>query len=131
MAERVPDAVTGSPDDPWMTVASDTYIAQTLALFNWQTQPLDIGNPQGDKGLRVRYPEVDLADFAGVDRVLLSSEPFHFKEHHVREVEGLVPGASVSLIDGEIDFAVALCFVRKDSRYECRPTPLTLFEDLK
>jgi len=90
--------------DPWMTVAADTYIAQTLALFSWRAeQPLDLCNPEGDKGLRVRYPEVDLADYAGkVDRVLLSSEPFHFKERHVEEVEELVPGAKVSLIDGEM-----------------------------
>jgi hypothetical protein len=88
--------------DPWMTVSSDTYIAQTLALFNWQTQPSSFGNPEGDQRKRVRYPEVDLAEFSVVDRVLLSSEPFHFKEHHVREVEGLVPGATVSLIDGEM-----------------------------
>jgi hypothetical protein len=88
--------------DPWMTVAGDTYIAQTLALFNWQTQPSSFGNPQGDQRKRVRYPEVDLADFAGIDRVLLSSEPFHFKQHHVAEVEALVPGARVSLIDGEM-----------------------------
>jgi len=88
--------------DPWMTVSSETYIAQTLALFGWQTQPSSFGNPEGDKRTRVRYPEVDLADFSDVDRILLSSEPFHFKEHHVREVEGLVPGATVSLIDGEM-----------------------------
>jgi ABC-type Fe3+-hydroxamate transport system substrate-binding protein len=88
--------------DPWMTVASDTYIAQTLALFNWRTQPSSFGNPEGDQRQKVRYPEVDLADFPDVDRVLLSSEPFHFKEHHVGEVEGLVPGATVSLIDGEM-----------------------------
>ncbi len=87
--------------DPWMTVARDTYIAQTLELFNWQNQPLDLGSPEGDQGLRVRYPEVDLAA-VDVDRVLLSSEPFHFKEHHVAEVEALVPGAKVSLIDGEM-----------------------------
>jgi len=89
--------------DPWMTVAADTYIAQTLRLFNWRTQPLVLSNPVGDKGRGVRYPEVDLADFgAQVDRVLLSSEPFHFKERHVAEVEELVPGAEVSLIDGEM-----------------------------
>ncbi|MBS1678557.1 MAG: ABC transporter substrate-binding protein [Actinobacteria bacterium] len=89
--------------DPWMTVASDTYIAQTLALFNWDAaQPVEVGSPQGDQGLRVRYPEVDLADFLNVDRVLLSSEPFHFKEHHVEEVAALVPGAKVGLIDGEM-----------------------------
>jgi ABC-type Fe3+-hydroxamate transport system substrate-binding protein len=91
--------------DPWMTVAPDTYIAQTLGLFGWR-QParlaVDLGSPEGDQGLQVRYPEVDLADFVGVDRVLLSSEPFHFKEQHVAEVEELVPGAKVSLIDGEM-----------------------------
>ncbi|MBS1885440.1 MAG: ABC transporter substrate-binding protein [Actinobacteria bacterium] len=91
--------------DPWMTVAPETYIAQTLALFNWR-QPAgvaDLCRPQGDKGQGVRYPEVDLTDFAGkVDRVLLSSEPFHFKEEHIPEVEALVPGAEVSIIDGEM-----------------------------
>ncbi len=86
--------------DPWLTVSPDTYIARTLALFNWQ--PVVLGNPEGDKGQPVRYPQVDLADFAEVDRVLLSSEPFHFKEEHVAEVEALVPGAEVSLIDGEM-----------------------------
>ena len=88
--------------DPWMTVARNTYIARTLELFNWHTQPVDLGSPQGDQPLQVRYPEVDLADFSDVDRVLLSSEPFHFKESHVAEVEELVPGAKVSLIDGEM-----------------------------
>jgi ABC-type Fe3+-hydroxamate transport system substrate-binding protein len=91
--------------DPWMTVAPDTYIAQTLALFGWRSPEgvVEVGSPEGDKGLRPpRYPEVDLADFAGVDRVLLGSEPFHFKQHHVAEVEELVPGAEVSLIDGEM-----------------------------
>jgi Periplasmic binding protein len=91
--------------DPWMTVAPDTYIAQTLALFNWLPPGNDLvfSNPVGDKRRDPpRYPEVDLADFAEVDRVLLSSEPFHFKEHHVAEVAELVPGAEVSLIDGEM-----------------------------
>jgi hypothetical protein len=77
-----------------MAVAPDTYIAQTLALVNWRSHPLDASD---------RYPEVDLAAYSGkVDRVLLSSEPFHFKEHHVPEVEALVDGAAVSLIDGEM-----------------------------
>jgi len=78
--------------EPWMTVSSDTYISQMLALINWQTQPV---------GGEERYPEVDLDDYT-VDRVLLSSEPFHFKRQHVAEVAALVPGAEVSLIDGEM-----------------------------
>jgi hypothetical protein len=80
--------------DPWMSVAPETYIAQTLALVNWRTLPLDASE---------RYPEVNLEAYAGrVDRVLLSSEPYHFRERHRAEVSAAVPGATVSLIDGEM-----------------------------
>jgi ABC-type Fe3+-hydroxamate transport system substrate-binding protein len=80
--------------EPWMTVAPDTYIARTLELVGWRTLPRECGD---------RYPEVELPAFAGaVDRVLLSSEPFHFKPAHVAEVAARVPGAEVTLIDGEM-----------------------------
>ena len=80
--------------DPWMTVAPDTYIARTLALLGWRTLPREAGE---------RYPAVELGRYAGmVDRVLLSSEPFHFKAAHLEEVRALIPGARVSLIDGEM-----------------------------
>ena len=79
--------------EPWMSVAPDTYIGQTLAAFNWHTVPRE---PES------RYPEIDLADFAGVDRVLLSSEPYHFKDEHLAEVRAAVPGAQVALVDGEM-----------------------------
>jgi predicted Fe-S protein YdhL (DUF1289 family) len=80
--------------DPWMSVAPDTYIARTLGLLGWHTLPRESSE---------RYPQVDLPRFAGlVDRVLLSSEPFHFKERHLHEVAALVPGAKVSLLDGEM-----------------------------
>lgn len=78
--------------DPWMTISPETYISRTLGLFNWRTVPATADE---------RYPQVDLAT-VDVDRVLLSSEPFHFKEDHVEEVAALVPGAQVSLIDGEM-----------------------------
>jgi ABC-type Fe3+-hydroxamate transport system substrate-binding protein len=80
---------------PWMTVAPQTYISQTLALFNWHTQPVDCDS---------RYPEIDLTAFAGkVERVLLSSEPYHFHDHHIAEVAAAVGGAAkVALIDGEM-----------------------------
>ncbi|HTU30756.1 MAG TPA: helical backbone metal receptor [Solirubrobacteraceae bacterium] len=80
--------------DPWMTIAPDTYIARTLELVGWRTLPRES---------ETRYPEIELSAFAGaVDRVLLSSEPFHFKQGHVAEVAALVPGAEVTLIDGEM-----------------------------
>jgi ABC-type Fe3+-hydroxamate transport system substrate-binding protein len=80
--------------DPWMTIARETYISQTLALVNWHTQPDDSAE---------RYPEIDLPSLAGrIDRVLLSSEPFHFHHRHEAEIAALVPGAEVTLIDGEM-----------------------------
>jgi ABC-type Fe3+-hydroxamate transport system substrate-binding protein len=80
--------------DPWMAVAPETYIAQMLALVGWRSHPLRSED---------RYPEVDLKQYAGrVDRVLLSSEPYHFKERHLPEVTASVPDAQVSLIDGEM-----------------------------
>jgi ABC-type Fe3+-hydroxamate transport system substrate-binding protein len=80
--------------DPWMAVAPDTYIARMLALVGWRTHPLEAGD---------RYPAVGLDDYADrLDRVLLSSEPYHFKERHLPEVAAAVPGARVSLIDGEM-----------------------------
>ena len=80
--------------DPWMTVSRDTYISRTLALVGWETVPASADD---------RYPEVDLAAVSGeVERVLLSSEPYRFREKHLAEVEALAPGARVSLIDGEM-----------------------------
>jgi ABC-type Fe3+-hydroxamate transport system substrate-binding protein len=80
--------------DPWMGVSPDTYIARTLELVGWRSHPL---SPED------RYPSVELERFAGrVDHVLLSSEPYHFKERHLAEVRDLVPRADVSLIDGEM-----------------------------
>ena len=79
---------------PWMAVAPDTYISRTLALRGFDTRPSTASKP---------YPEVRLEDYAGhVDRVLLSSEPYHFHERHLEEVAAAVPGARVSLIDGEM-----------------------------
>jgi hypothetical protein len=80
--------------DPWMAVAPDTYIAQMLALVGWRTLPLESKD---------RYPTIELEQYAGaLDRVLLSSEPYHFRERHVKEVAGATACAEVSLIDGEM-----------------------------
>ena len=64
--------------DPWMTVSRDTYIAQMLALANWQTLCHDT---------ETRYPEVHANNnlLADADMVLFSSEPFPFKPAHVDE----------------------------------------------
>jgi hypothetical protein len=85
--------------DPWMTVARDTYIAQMLALVNWQTQPDLLGGAAGS----ARYPIVLGTEpwLAEVQQVLLSSEPYAFGAEHVAEVQKLCPQATVRLVDGE------------------------------
>lgn len=85
---------------PWMTVARDTYISRMLAAVGWQTWPAVAGGPVG----AARYPVVEPAQalLAGVDRVLLSSEPYAFGEAHRAEASSLCPGAAVHLVDGEL-----------------------------
>ncbi len=85
--------------EPWMTVAADTYIARTLARVGWQ-----VPHPEGGWSGAARYPTIaerDLATtIAGVDRVLLSSEPFTFRKTHATELRVRFPAANVQLIDG-------------------------------
>lgn len=81
--------------DPWMSISPDTYISRTLALLNWHTVP---GAPQP------RYPSLtadELVELAP-ELVLLSSEPYPFREPHLAELRALIPGADIRLIDGEM-----------------------------
>lgn len=83
--------------DPWMTISEDTYISRTLALAGLKS-----------KGGRtdVRYPEIDFNEslMKNVDVVLLSSEPYPFKQKHVEEVRALTEQwpVQVSTIDAEM-----------------------------
>lgn len=83
--------------DPWMTVSEDTYISRTLALAGLKSQ-----GGRAD----VRYPEITFADplMKHVDAVLLSSEPFPFKQKHVDEVRRLTERWSIpiSTIDADM-----------------------------
>jgi ABC-type Fe3+-hydroxamate transport system substrate-binding protein len=83
---------------PWMTVAADTYIARTLALIGWI-----VVTPAGGARGAARYPVIDDldAEVARVDRVLLSTEPFMFREQHVAELRSRYPNKPIDLIDGE------------------------------
>lgn len=79
--------------DPWMTIGPDTYIARMLALVGWRAW-----SPTSD----ARYPTLRLDEAQGqVDRVLLSSEPYPFRERHLAEVRAALPTLPVELIDGE------------------------------
>ncbi|HRP22409.1 MAG TPA: helical backbone metal receptor [Thauera sp.] len=85
--------------EPWMTIARDTYIAATLEAVGWRTLPAVEGGETG----AARYPafDWDAPWLASVDRVLLSTEPYPFRESHVDEV-GRLAARPALLVDGEM-----------------------------
>ena len=78
--------------DPWMTVSRDTYISRTLALFGLRTVPESAAD---------RYPKLADLRAEAADLVLLSSEPYRFRERHLAEVAQLM-GKPALLVDGEM-----------------------------
>ena len=76
-----------------MVAGSDTFINHIMMLNKFQNcyENLD------------RYPEIDLDSSKNgeVELVLLSSEPFPFKETHIEELKQYYPNAKVLLVDGE------------------------------
>jgi hypothetical protein len=53
---------------------------------------------------RNRYPEISINDLliAGCQLLLLSSEPFPFKQKHIDELQPLLPNTKFVLVDGEM-----------------------------
>jgi len=82
--------------DPWMAVARDTYISRTLALAGWDTLP---------ENAAARYPQVklDASLLKHAELVLLSSEPYRFRNRDLAELRALplMRGKTLALIDGE------------------------------
>jgi ABC-type Fe3+-hydroxamate transport system substrate-binding protein len=79
--------------DPWMTVGRDTYIHDIMG--HWKL-PNVFANKK-------RYPKITLEDLKkqNPDLVLLSSEPYPFKEKHLPQIEEACPAARVLLVEGE------------------------------
>lgn len=79
---------------PWMTVSRDTYVSRMLSLVRWETVPETAAD---------RYPKISLEETVGdAAVVLLSSEPYRFREPHASELRKQLPGRAVALIDGEM-----------------------------
>ena len=78
---------------PWMTVSRETYVSASLALVGWDTVPA---------AAHARYPHVADDDRAWRDaqRILLSTEPYAFRERDAREMKER-HGKPVALVDGE------------------------------
>lgn len=79
--------------DPWMVAGSETYIHDVMREWNLE----NIFNEQ------FRYPEIDLDELqkSKPDLILLSSEPYPFKEKHISEIKKYCPNANIELINGE------------------------------
>lgn len=79
--------------NPWMAAAGDTFIHDMLKYC---------GFTNFFAGLE-RYPEIHLPDLAGPPSpiILLSSEPYPFRQRHVEEVKEILPDATIRLVDGE------------------------------
>jgi ABC-type Fe3+-hydroxamate transport system substrate-binding protein len=79
---------------PWMAAASQTFIDDMLSK-------LGLENVLASK---TRYPELSNAEITALNPevILLSSEPFPFKEKHIGELKNLSPDSKVVLVDGEM-----------------------------
>ncbi len=79
--------------NPWMCAGGDTFINNMITAMGWK-------NVLADKD---RYPQIDLNELKDlqVDLVLLSSEPYPFKEAHINEIKSVLGDVESILVDGE------------------------------
>ncbi len=77
---------------PWMVAANNTFINYLMGLNKFENY----------YKTDTRYPEIQLKAEEDVELVLLSSEPYPFKEAHVSELKTFYPNAKIHLVDGEM-----------------------------
>ncbi len=80
--------------DPYISVGHSTFINEMLYRCGWQNVFNELG----------RYPEVsaEMLQAAQPELILLSSEPYPFKEKHLNEFKAICPGSRIELVDGEL-----------------------------
>lgn len=78
--------------DPWMVAGGSTFINELL----------DLNGFDNVFGKVKRYPEIELGELVSkdLDMILLSSEPYPFKELHKKELQKFST-AKITLVDGE------------------------------
>ncbi|MCE7056578.1 helical backbone metal receptor [Algoriphagus sp. AGSA1] len=79
--------------DPIMVAGADTFINEMLDFAGFENL---IRTP--------RYPQVSEEELVEVnpEYLLLSSEPFPFKETHIKYFQSFLPNTKIILVDGEI-----------------------------
>jgi ABC-type Fe3+-hydroxamate transport system substrate-binding protein len=79
--------------NPWMFAGTNTYINEMISFAGLHN------------ALKAeRYPSLTTAEIAALNPevILLSSEPYPFKDKHIQELQNLLPDAKIELVDGEI-----------------------------
>jgi ABC-type Fe3+-hydroxamate transport system substrate-binding protein len=78
---------------PYMVAGRNTFINDIL-ISNGMTNVIDAE----------RYPEITIDELKKLDPelVLLSSEPYPFKEKHIEEIQEALPATKIMLVDGEM-----------------------------
>lgn len=77
--------------NPYMTIGSDTFIHRVLSEIGFENIFKD----------KTRYPQITTEDLANADVIMLSSEPFPFKEKHIQELQVFYPDKKIMIVDGE------------------------------
>ncbi len=79
---------------PYMSVGGDTFISSMLQEAGYENVLQD----------KTRYPSLESEEIRDLSPswIFLSSEPFPFKEKHIKELEGICPDSRVVLVDGEM-----------------------------
>lgn len=77
--------------NPLMTVGGDTFIHDILVRTGFENI----------FGHRTRYPEIGVQELAGAEYILLSTEPYPFRDQHVKEFGKKFPESKITLADGE------------------------------
>ncbi len=78
---------------PWMSVGGDTFISSMMQIAGFQNCCAE----------QQRYPSLSAEEMQSLnpDVILLSSEPFPFKEKHMLELGDIFPNRPVLLCDGQ------------------------------
>jgi ABC-type Fe3+-hydroxamate transport system substrate-binding protein len=78
---------------PWMAAASSTFINTMLVMLGFENSVQHLN----------RYPELTSEEIQTINPevIFLSSEPFPFREKHIKELELLCPQSKIMLVDGE------------------------------
>jgi ABC-type Fe3+-hydroxamate transport system substrate-binding protein len=79
--------------DPYMTVGKSTYIDDILKILGYV-----------NSFTNERYKEITLEQIKELNpsSIFLSSEPYPFKEKHIKEFKEALPNTSCKLVDGEL-----------------------------